>query len=141
MIDCKKEILKKFLPYYLLFFGAVTIVAALLGKGKLGAGDRKAALGAGIGSRTRRMENFNYTNPKWRHKQKAILKRDGYQCRECRKYGRAREAKIVHHIKPVEDFPELAYEDSNLESLCIVCHNKKHPEKAVRRNHGYRKGK
>ena len=38
MIDCKKEILKKFLPYYLLFFGAVTIVAALLGKGKLGAG-------------------------------------------------------------------------------------------------------
>ena len=36
----------------------------------------------------------------------------------------------VHHIKHVDEFPELAYEDNNLVSLCQACHNKAHPEKA-----------
>lgn len=50
-------------------------------------------------------------------------------CVECRKYGRHREAVTVHHIKHVDEYPELAYIDSNLESLCNACHNKMHPEK------------
>lgn len=50
-------------------------------------------------------------------------------CMECKRYGRAREAKVVHHIKHVDEYPELAYVDSNLVSLCVACHNKMHPEK------------
>ena len=50
-------------------------------------------------------------------------------CVECRKYGKMRPAKIVHHILPVKTHPELAWEDRNLESLCIACHAKMHPEK------------
>lgn len=42
-----------------------------------------------------------------------------------------REAKTVHHIKHLEDAPELAFEDSNLISLCYSCHNKAHPEKGI----------
>lgn len=80
------------------------------------------------------MRMFDYNNPKWLRKRKTILKRDGYMCRECKRYGKNREAKTVHHIKHVDEYPELAYVDSNLISLCNDCHNKKHPEKG-----GYRR--
>lgn len=73
-----------------------------------------------------------YTRAKWDRKRKAILKRDQYRCVECRKYGRITEAALVHHIKPLEDYPELAFDNNNLESLCIRCHNQKHPEKGTK---------
>jgi 5-methylcytosine-specific restriction enzyme A len=72
-----------------------------------------------------------YRSAKWIRKRKAILVRDQYRCVECRKYGRITEATIVHHIKPYEEYPELAYENSNLKSLCAGCHAKAHPEKGV----------
>lgn len=76
---------------------------------------------------------FNYKGKRWKKKRAAILARDGYLCCECRKYGRRRDAVTVHHIKHVDEYPELAYVDSNLESLCQACHNKKHPEKGGRK--------
>ena len=72
---------------------------------------------------------FNYMDPRWLRKRTFILARDGYRCQECKRYGRRREAEIVHHKKPVEFFPELAFVDENLVSLCAKCHNKMHPEK------------
>jgi len=79
------------------------------------------------------LERF-YRSSAWKHKRVAILKRDKYQCRECRRYGRITEATTVHHIKHLDDCPELALTDSNLVSLCAVCHDKAHPEKAAARN-------
>lgn len=76
---------------------------------------------------------FNYKSQKWKRKRLAILRRDGYLCIECRKYGRNREAVTVHHIRHTDTNPELAYVDSNLISLCSACHNKMHPEKGGRR--------
>lgn len=73
---------------------------------------------------------FAYDSAKWKHKRMAILRRDGYQCQDCRRYGRSTEATEVHHIKHVDEYPELAYVDKNLVSLCHACHNKRHPEKA-----------
>lgn len=70
-----------------------------------------------------------YITTRWKRKRAAILRRDKYLCQDCKRYGRTREAKEVHHIKHLEDHPELAYEDSNLISLCHACHNKAHPEK------------
>lgn len=72
---------------------------------------------------------FDYTSEKWRHKAEHIKRRDNYMCVRCKRYGKMRPAQIVHHIKHVDEYPELAYEDSNLESLCVSCHNKMHPEK------------
>ena len=80
---------------------------------------------------------FDYNDPKWKRKRKTILRRDGYKCRECRRYGRNREATEVHHIKHVDEWPELAYKDENLVSLCHGCHNKMHPEKAIAARRGY----
>jgi len=70
-----------------------------------------------------------YKTARWKKKRGGILQRDGYMCTECYKYGRRIDATTVHHIKSIEQFPELALTDSNLVSLCEPCHNKKHPEK------------
>ena len=72
---------------------------------------------------------MNYKEKKWQQKRKQILIRDSYLCQQCKKYGKRVDAQMVHHIKPAELFPELAYDDNNLESLCNACHNKLHPEK------------
>jgi 5-methylcytosine-specific restriction endonuclease McrA len=77
------------------------------------------------------MSEFHNTI-KWRKKRATILKRDKYQCVECRKYGRSIEAKVVHHFKSVEDYPELALVDDNLASLCNKCHAFFHPEKGTK---------
>ena len=77
---------------------------------------------------------FDYNSERWRRKAEAMKRRDNYQCGECRKYGKRRPAQIVHHIQSVEEHPELVWEDSNLESLCMAHHNQKHPEKAVKKN-------
>ncbi|MUU13069.1 MAG: HNH endonuclease [Oscillibacter sp.] len=61
---------------------------------------------------------FDYTSKRWGRKRAAILRRDDYRCVWCRRYGRNRPAVVVHHIKHVDEYPELAYEDSNLVSLC-----------------------
>ena len=74
-----------------------------------------------------------YASKVWERKREKILRRDGYMCRECRRYGRRRAATTVHHIEPYEERPDLALTDSNLISLCASCHNKKHPEKGGHR--------
>jgi 5-methylcytosine-specific restriction endonuclease McrA len=73
---------------------------------------------------------FDYKDTRWKRKQKQILKRDGYICQWCKRYGKKTEATTVHHIKHADEYPELVYTDSNLISLCSACHNKAHPEKA-----------
>lgn len=68
----------------------------------------------------------------WREK---VLKRAGYLCEECRRYGRVDKdgqpvaAKIAHHIMPREKYPELQYKVNNGRALCEMCHNRAHPEK------------
>lgn len=74
---------------------------------------------------------FDYNSPKWRRKRQQILKRDNYMCQHCKRYGKAVQATTVHHIKHADEYPELAYDDKNLVSLCEGCHNKQHPEKAI----------
>lgn len=74
-----------------------------------------------------------YKNPKWISKREKILKRDDYLCQNCKRFGRKVSAKIVHHIKHLDEYPELALTNSNLISLCKKCHNKAHPEKGGRR--------
>lgn len=78
-----------------------------------------------------------YGSTTWKAKRESILRRDGYKCQNCKRYGKSTPATTVHHIKPFEDFPELALENKNLISLCEACHNKEHPEKAKKRGRLY----
>ena len=70
-----------------------------------------------------------YHTTRWKHKRKDILKRDHNSCRICRQKGKYTRATTVHHIKHLQDAPELALTDSNLISLCYECHHAAHPEK------------
>jgi len=54
------------------------------------------------------------------------LIRDDYMCQSCLKNNKIKKADVVHHIKELEDYPELGLTLSNLESLCHKCHNKHH---------------
>jgi len=73
-------------------------------------------------------ESF-YLSDAWKRKQEVILRKADYKCQICRRYGRIREAKEVHHIRHLDEAPELALDENNLIALCHSCHNKQHPEK------------
>ena len=69
---------------------------------------------------------MNYKEKRWKVKRLHILRRDGYMCRECQRYGRRVDADTVHHIYPAEEYPEYVYSDWNLISLCKKCHDGMH---------------
>lgn len=69
---------------------------------------------------------MNYKDSKWKKKRAVILRRDKYECRECKRYGKTTEATTVHHILPVEERPDLKWENDNLLGLCGHCHDAMH---------------
>lgn len=73
-----------------------------------------------------RTESEFYKSTKWERKRQRILRRDGFNCQICKRYGKMRLASHVHHIYPLEEYPELAMQDWNLISLCNACHNRMH---------------
>ncbi|WBX80132.1 HNH endonuclease signature motif containing protein [Virgibacillus salarius] len=76
-----------------------------------------------------------YQSKEWRTLRLEALKRDNYECQECKRQGGVSLAQNVHHIKEVKQFPELALVLDNLESICIPCHNHEHKrlEKYIRK--------
>lgn len=69
---------------------------------------------------------MNYKTKRWQKKREAILTRDKYLCQESKRYGRHVQATTVHHIYPVEYYPEVAFASWNLISLCAAEHNAMH---------------
>ncbi|WP_332632011.1 HNH endonuclease [Halalkalibacter flavus] len=67
-----------------------------------------------------------YLSKKWKRKRSTILRRDEYQCRECKRYGKVTEATVVHHCFTMESNPEWGLRDWNLISLCNKCHERMH---------------
>lgn len=47
-------------------------------------------------------------------------------CRMSARYGKKVPAEVVHHIYPVDEYPEYAYELWNLVALSRVQHNRLH---------------
>ena len=67
-----------------------------------------------------------YKTRRWERLRETILRRDGYKCREAARYGLAVRADTVHHVWPVEDFPQFAWEPWNLIALSHKAHNEMH---------------
>ncbi|HBF66482.1 MAG TPA: HNH endonuclease [Clostridium sp.] len=72
------------------------------------------------------MNSELYHSSKWKSKRAKILRRDGYMCQLSLRYGKRIDADTVHHIYPVENYPEYAFCDWNLISLSSTMHNKLH---------------
>jgi len=70
-----------------------------------------------------------YKSAAWLKCREYVLNRDNHLCQLCLKRKKLTPANTVHHIKPLEEAPELALDPNNLESICPSCHNKEHPEK------------
>ena len=67
-----------------------------------------------------------YESKKWKKKRSSILRRDKYICQMSLRYGKLMQADTVHHIFPMELFPEYAWCDWNLISLSKRMHNACH---------------
>lgn len=89
---------------------------------------------------TREQKRKFYDSEEWKLLREEVKKRDNYECQECKRDGlvridtneyseKAKRKKIqlvVHHIKELEQHPELALDIDNLETICVDCHNKEH---------------
>lgn len=76
-----------------------------------------------------------YRSRDWKMTSRVKLQSVAYKC-EARLAGCQGLAVEVHHIKPIQT-PEgwdLRLEWSNLEAVCVSCHNGRHPEKLGRTN-------
>lgn len=67
-----------------------------------------------------------YRSTKWMKKRANVLRRDSYECRECKRYGKVTEANVVHHVNPLDTHPDLRLVSNNLLSVCGSCHNTFH---------------
>lgn len=78
---------------------------------------------------TLKEQGFYHTSA-WRRNRLLALQRDHYLCQACLARGKITPATEVHHVKELEDHPELGLELSNLQSLCWYCHEETKRRKA-----------
>ncbi len=77
-----------------------------------------------------------YNSYHWRQLSKQVKAEQHNECQLCKKQGKYSPADIVHHVKHLRQWPELAYsrtytdeqgiEQVQLLALCNDCHNKVH---------------
>lgn len=75
--------------------------------------------------RNDRTDEF-YNSKAWRRLSHRVIREEHGECRLCRSEHRLTRAVLVHHIQPLREHPELAYERSNLMPLCHDCHERLH---------------
>ena len=75
----------------------------------------------------------------WLRERNDVLVGDKHECQKCKAKGKYTRAVLVHHVKHVRSFPELALEKFYIDedgtrrrqliSLCDQCHDEEHPER------------
>lgn len=67
-----------------------------------------------------------YKTQRWRTASHKALRNQKYLCQESLRFGKRVEAEMVHHIYPLESYPELAYVQWNLIGVTFKKHNTFH---------------
>ncbi|MFD1899973.1 HNH endonuclease [Enterococcus termitis] len=70
-----------------------------------------------------------YKSKRWIKKKNHILKKYEYTCQQTLRYGTTVDAETVHHIYPLELYPELSLVDWNLLPVTNEAHNTFHSRK------------
>lgn len=76
-----------------------------------------------------------YSWPEWLRLREEVLDLDHHECQRCKARGRYSRAVLVHHVKHLEERPDLALSirdpdtgERQLMSVCRQCHDELHPE-------------
>lgn len=69
---------------------------------------------------------FDYKARRWERLRAQVMRRDGYRCQLSKRFGKSVPADLVHHIYPVDEFPEYAFAPWNLIAVSRAAHNKLH---------------
>lgn len=69
----------------------------------------------------RRHSRATLKSRRWPALRMQAKRRDGFRCVACGCVGRLE----VDHVKPVRTHPELRFDLSNLQTLCVRCHARK----------------
>lgn len=72
-----------------------------------------------------------YKSYAWQQAAAMARKLQNNECQRCKARGFYSACQIVHHKKPLKQRPDLAYDQGNLECLCLDCHNEEHMGKAA----------
>lgn len=77
-----------------------------------------------------------YNSWEWRTLSAEVKKEHHYECLMCKEQGRYTRAVIVHHVKHLREYPELAYDKYYIDQyghkqlqlipVCLDCHNAIH---------------
>jgi len=78
-----------------------------------------------------------YNDFYWRKLSHEIIKAGHNECTMCKQHGRYSPAVLTHHITPLKQAPERAYDRSNLIALCHECHETIHERGAFANVNGY----
>ncbi len=84
----------------------------------------------GIKRETGRAGAHIYKTQRWKALRQAAKRRDGWACVHCGVSGKRLD---VDHIRAIRTHPELAFDLSNLQTLCITCHSEKTSREILRR--------
>lgn len=87
---------------------------------------------------TKEQRTAFYNSVAWRQLRNHILERDNHECQWCKANGLVvtdmSTVLEVDHIKELEYYPELRFDEDNLRTLCKDCHNKRHGRMNYRSN-------
>ena len=87
---------------------------------------------------TKEQRTAFYNSVAWRQLRNHILDRDNHECQWCKANGLVvtdmNTVLEVDHIKELEYYPELRFDEDNLRTLCKDCHNKRHGRMNYRSN-------
>jgi 5-methylcytosine-specific restriction endonuclease McrA len=67
-----------------------------------------------------------YNSRGWRNLADEVIVANHGECQMCKDSHILTRATLVHHVKPLREHPELAYDRSNLMPLCHDCHERIH---------------
>ncbi len=74
----------------------------------------------------RKADNAFYKTARWIAFRKYLVSKPEFAlCAECKMQGIITPTTQIDHIKPRKDFPELAWDEDNLQGLCLSHHRAK----------------
>ena len=76
-----------------------------------------------------------YADTRWRKLSEQAKRRDDYMCQKCLSKGIYTIGNVADHIIEVKDDWDRRWDISNLQTLCVKCHNRKTREEKAKRNH------